>query len=118
MDIIFHNDHRLQIREHLFIEIFFHIGTVKRFHFICLVQHNTVSLKFRQYHVVEYRIIFFLLGCHFTVDLNYGPHGLLNRFVPLDIFQQRTVVTRHTNLVELLQIGRINREELDSLIDG
>ncbi len=86
MNVILQNDHRLQIRENLLIEIFLHIGSMKGFHLIRLIEDNVVLLELRQYHLVEYRIIFFLLGGHFTVDLNYGPHGLLNRFVPLDIF--------------------------------
>ena len=72
----------------------------------------------RQDHIVENRVVLLLLHGHLSVYLADGLQRLLHRFVPIDTFQKRTVISRNTYLVKLFEVRGVDREKLDTLVHG
>ncbi len=118
VDVIFHDDHRLQVGEHLLIEVLLHERPMKGLHLVGLVEDDAIAAQLREDHLVEDGVILLFMSCHLTVDLDDGLQRLFHRLIALDALQQGAMITRHTDLVELFQVGGVDREELDPLIDG
>ena len=103
-------------REHLFIEKVMHEFFMKRFRPAVLIQVNILPVQFLQYFG-EYAIVFALLSVHLFRDFGKRLFGFRPAFFGEVLFHDYSPVLGNPYFVKLFEIGRIDRQELDTLID-
>ena len=109
---------RLQIWENLFTEIIADKLTMRLLHFLrTLIEHNAITLHLRQDAVIKDTDAVFQLPVHLIGYLSYQLTGLIgSQFLAISSTSHR-LMFRYTHLIKFLQVGRVDGNEIDSVIE-
>ena len=83
-----------------------------------LIEVNALATQLGQDAVVEDAVEILLLTVHLGGDLVERLLGLLRIVGAVILFHDSAALIGHAYLIELLQIGGVDGEEADPLIDG
>ena len=112
-----HLDHdRREEGEHLFVEEVMDKLLVEGFRLAVGIELDILPVQFGQ-HLVEDAVIVPLLPVHLVGDGRQGLFSLICTLFGIVLLEDDTSMFGHPDLVELLQIGRVDGQELDPFID-
>ncbi len=103
-------------RKHLFVEKIMHKFLMKRFRPAVLIQINILPVQFLQYFG-EDTIIFALLPIYLFCDFGKCLFSFRSAFFGKVLFHDHSPMLGNPDFVKLFEIGRIDRQKLDTLID-
>ena len=109
---------RREVREDLFIEIAANKVAVEGQRLVRLIEVDALATQLGQDAVVEDAIEILLLTVHLGSDLVERLLGLLGVIGAVILFHDSAALIGHAYLIELLQVGGVDGEEADPLIDG
>ena len=107
-----------EVGKDLFVEIAANKIAVEGQRLVRLIEVNALATQLGQDAVVEDAIEILLLTVHLGGDLVERLLGLLRIVGAVILFHDSAALIGHTYLIELLQIGGVDGEEADPLIDG
>ena len=90
---------------------------MERFGFASLIKINILTIQLRQYLFRKDTVILPLLAVHFICYLGQHFFGLGTAFFGEILFHDHPTMLRHTYFVKFFQVGRIDRQEFNPLID-
>ena len=107
-----------EVGEDLFVEIAADKVAVEGQRLVRLIEVNALATQLGQDAVVEDAVEILLLTVHLGGDLVERLLGLLGIVGAVILFHDSAALIGHAYLIELLQIGGVDGEEADPLIDG
>ena len=107
-----------EVGEDLFVEIAADKVAVEGQRLVRLIEVDALATQLGQDAVVEDAVEILLLTVHLGSDLVERLLGLLGIVSAVILFHDSTALIGHAYLIELLQIGGVDGEEADPLIDG
>ena len=109
---------RREVGEDLFVEIAANKVAVEGQRLVRLIEVDALATQLGQDAVVEDAVEILLLTVHLGGDLVERLLGLLRIVGAVILFHDSAALIGHAYLVKLLQIGGVDGEEADPLIDG
>ena len=107
-----------EVGEDLFVEIAADKIAVEGQRLVRLIEVDALATQLGQDAVVEDAVEILLLAVHLGSDLVERLLGLLGIVGAVILFHDSAALIGHAYLIELLQIGGVDGEEADPLIDG
>ena len=107
-----------EVGKDLFVEIAADKIAVEGQRLVRLIEVNALATQLGQDAVVEDAVEILLLTVHLGGDLVERLLGLLGIVGAVILFHDSAALIGHAYLIELLQIGGVDGEEADPLIDG
>ena len=107
-----------EVGKDLFVEIAADKVAVEGQRLVRLIEVNALATQLGQDAVVEDAVEILLLTVHLGGDLVERLLGLLRIVGAVILFHDSAALIGHAYLIELLQIGGVDGEEADPLIDG
>ena len=107
-----------EVGEDLFVEIAANKVAVEGQRLVRLIEVDALATQLGQDAVVEDAVEILLLTVHLGGDLVERLLGLLGVIGAVILFHDSAALIGHAYLIELLQVGGVDGEEADPLIDG